>query len=80
MTTDLKGLKVKANVNFLEPGLYNIFSWTPGISSKSSVEGTNCWKEIGTVFVTQKGKYLWKGYSEQINGIADKILFENIFL
>lgn len=77
MTTNLnlKGLKVKANVNFLEPGVYNIFSWSPGISSKNSVEGTNCWKEIGTVFVTQKGKYSWKGYSEQINGIADKILF-----
>jgi len=69
-----KKLKVKASLHLPEGGTYKIYSWVAGPTARISPEGTNCWKKVGTITVNKSGNHVWRGTSDMLNGVADKIL------
>jgi len=67
--------KVKVHVTLPEGGTYKVYSWVCGPVARVSPPGTNYWKEVGKVTVSKGCRFKWKGRSEQLDGVADKMLF-----
>lgn len=75
LITDKVRQKVSAKVKLPEAGTYRIYSWVAGAVGNWSDNMINRWKEVGSVTVSKKRTYKWRGTSDQLNGVADKLLF-----
>jgi Zinc carboxypeptidase. len=67
--------KVSAKVAFPDAGTYKVYTWVAGSVDNWSDNLVNRWKEVGSVTVSKKRTYKWRGTSDQLNGVADKLLF-----
>ena len=56
-------------------GTYKVYTWVAGSVDNWSDNLVNRWKEVGSVTVSKKRTYKWRGTSDQLNGVADKLLF-----
>lgn len=75
LITDKVRQKVRAKVGLPEAGTYRVYTWVAGSVDNWSDNLVNRWKEIGSVTVSKKRTYKWRGSSDQLNGVADKLLF-----
>jgi len=66
--------KIKISIPHISKGQYKIFSWGVGPADKISPEGTNLWKEVGTLNHKKDGKVVWRAKADKIGGTANKIL------
>lgn len=66
--------RIKLSVPNVAKGQYRVFCWIIGPAEKISPEGTNLWREIGTINHKKDGKVVWRAKASIIGGTANKIL------
>ncbi len=75
LITNKQKQRVRAKVKFPEAGTYKVYTWVAGAAYNWSDNLINRWKFVGSVTVSKKCTYKWKGTSDQMNGVANKMLF-----
>lgn len=75
LITNKQKQRVSTKVKLPEAGTYKVYTWVAGTAENWSDNLINRWKDVGSVTVSKKRTYKWRGTSDQLNGVANKLLF-----